>query len=528
VRASLVAFAAIGAALSAGCSRDDVWSTTPGPLVAQGLTGAAALVDSTANRVLLIPVRGDLTIDPRSVPIGHGYASSGVTADGGKLLVLSHGDVPRTMTTDQAPSLTVVGGSTSPGLLGAYPLSDPLSGIALDPEAEFAVIYPSAADSAFVENPNELVIVDLGQAPGAANPTELTLRSFGGLPQSFVFTPTLGLPAGPTRLLVALTDRDIGIIDLDHQAEGDITVGLSSSGQVLTPVEIAVTDSDPASGADARLAVRIDGDASIVVVDLAPVPAGTTPAPAHSFAPTPNEVLAGGVPADIAFVTTDAGLRLAALVPSQQALALIDPATGISTSVTLAAPFERMSIVTGSVDPGGGGDIALLWSGSSPDIAFVALGGAVGKPYAAVQQLALDVPISAVYDVPKPNDRLKILAATDGQTFYVLDLVARTASPILASSGGVSIGVSPDGRRAWFASDVAPDIASLDLDDLHPRNLILALPVAAAFDVERKDGGRALVAVHDGDDVGLTVLDGTAPSLETAVDYAGVLLGDLP
>jgi hypothetical protein len=526
MRTHAFAFAALSAALSAGCNRDPVWTMPPGPANALGLTGAAALVDAAGQRVLMIPVRKDLTIDPVSVPIGRGYAASSVTPDGSRLLVLTQGDVPLTNTMDEPPALTVIQGSTHPGLVNSYPISDPLSGLAIDPLGRFAVVYPSAADSTFVQNPNELSIVDLSAAPGAANPTHLTLRSFGGRPQGFVFTPALDLPSGPARLLVASTDRDVGIIDLDHLGEGDVTVGLSASGEVRTPAQIAVTDSDPASGADARLAIRIAGDSSIVVVDLAPVPANAQPAPLHDFLPTPDEVQAGGVVSDLAFVSTDAGLRLAALVPSQQTLTLIDPASGIPTLVPLAAPLSHISIVTGAVDPTGPGDVALLWSEQSPIIAFAALGGAVGKPYAAVQTLSLDVPIAAVYDVPKPNDRLKILAATDQSTFYVLDLVARTASPIVASYGA-TLTVSPDGLRAWLVTESEPDIASLDLGDLHPRNLILAEPVLAAFDVQREDGGRALVAVHDGDDIGLTVLDGETPSLTTAVDYAGVLLGDL-
>ena len=521
--------AALAAALVSGCrQRDPVWDTSPGVLVAHGLATGAALVDDPAHRALLLPVLGDLTLAPVSVPLGHDVAASGATADGSRLVVLSRGDVPRTRSTQQAPGLTVIDGSGAGAPPVTYPISDPLSGLALDPASTFAIIYPSAADDAFVQNPNELSIADLTQPPAAGNPTPLTLRSFGGRPRSFFFTPTLELPSGSRRLLAVLTDRDLGIIDLGAPDKGDVTVKLSSSGQVLTPAQVVVTDGVPGDPTDARLAVRIEGDSGVIVVDLLPVPAGDT-THVHGFVPTPNIVDAGGTPTDLAFVTTDGGLRLAALVPSQQALVLIDPATGITTSVDLGAPLERLSIVTGVVGPGtNGADVALLWSTSSPTIAFVALGSTVGKPYKSVETLSLASPVGDVIDVPRPSDRLKILASPDRQTFFVLDLVARTAAPLLASSGGAAVTVSPGGQRAWFLAPFAPDVASLDLQNLHPQNLLLGQPVALAFDVARRDGGRALLALHAENAVGVTVLDGQNPSLETAVEYSSVLLGELP
>ena len=509
-----------------GCrARDPVWDTDPGTPPAYGLEGSAALVDDAAHRAVMLPVAGDLTISPVSIPIGRGLAASAVTADASKLVVLSHGDVPRTTPDAQAPSLTVIDGSTAPALLATYPLSDPLSGLALDPQARFAVVYPSPADTAFVENPNELSIVDLTEPAGLGNPAPVTLRSFGGQPKSMFFTPTLQLPAGPGRLLVALTDRDIGIIDLSVPAEGDITVPLSSSqSEILTPAQVTVTD-----GAPSRLGVRIADSSSVILVDLLPVPAGDT-THVHDFLPTPNVIDAGGTPTDIAFVTTDGGLRLAAAVPSQQALVLLDPATGVATSVALGAPLDRISIVTSVVGAAGmGADVALLWSTSSPSLAFVALGSTVGKPYKSVTELSLDTPVGQMVDVPTPNDRLKILASPSQEEFFVLDLVARTASPILAtSSGGANLTVSPDGLRAWLLSASDADIASLSLADLHPQNLTLRLPSAHAFDVARKDGGRALIALHDVPLVDLTILDGTKPSLDTAVAYSSVLLGGVP
>jgi hypothetical protein len=521
-----LALASLFAALLPGCGeRDAVWGAPPIGVAAHALQGSAAFVDVTADRVLLTPVEQDLTLSPVSIPMRRGFASSRATPDGSALLVLARGDVPREKPDDQGPGLAMIDGGTSPRLLRTYDISDPLSGLAMDPEGRFAVIYPSASDSSFVANPNELSVVDLSQAPGAANPTSLTLRSFGGRPEALIFTPTLALPSAATRLLVVLTDRDVGLIDLAHPDRGDVTVRLSTTGDRVTPVQVAVSDGDPARDDDARLAIRLANDPGVILVDLL---ASTSSGSAHDFRPTPNVVLASGPPSDVAFVNTDGGLRLAAVVPSKQSLSLIDPATGISKDVALGAPFQHLSLVTNVV--GGsddGADVALLWSSSSPYISFVALGSTAGKPYKSVERLQLEQPIARVIDVPAPNDRLKILAAADGRAFFVLDLIARTASPIVSSSAGVNVTVSADGQRSWLLAPGRPDLAALDLDNLHPQNFTLAAPVQEALEVGRRGGGRALLAVHGYGNLGVTVLDADRPSLETAVQYHGLLLGSL-
>lgn len=514
------------AAVLPGCGeRDAVWNNAPAPVISHGLKGSAAFVDVDAERVLLTPVEQDLTLSPVSVPMRRGFATSKTTPDGSALLVLARGDVPREKPDDQRPGLAMIDGGSSPHLLRTYDISDPLSGLAIDPQGQFAVIYPSAADSSFVANPNELAIVDLAAPAGLSNPTSLTLRSFGGRPESLVFTPTLLLPGGARRLLVVLTDRDVGLIDLSDPEKGDVTVRLSSTGDRVTPLQIAVSDGDPARNDDARLAIRLANDPSVILVDLL---ASTSSSTAHDFKPTPNVVLASGPPSDVAFVNTDGGLRLAALVPSKQSLSLIDPATGVSKDVALDAPYEHLSLVTGIVGgTASGADVALLWSASSPYISFVALGSTAGKPYKSVERLQLEQPVARVIDVPAPNDRLKILAAADGRAFFVLDLIARTASPIVSSSHGVDVTVSADGQRSWLLAPGGSDLAALTLENLHPQNFTLSSPLQSAFEVGRRGGGRALLAVHREGALGVTVLDGERPSLETAVQYHGLLLGSL-
>jgi hypothetical protein len=485
------------------------------------------MIDQDAQRALLLPVEKDLALDPISIPIGRGFAATKATTDGMKLLVLCRGDVPRRSADDQGPALYVLEGSTNPRALGQYNLSDPLSGLEIDPLSSFAVVYPAADDSSFLQNPNELVLVKLGEPASAANPVPVSLRSFGGRPQAFTFTPELAVPGGARRLLVVQTDRDVALVDLSAPEKPEITVKLTGGPHALEPSGVAVSDGEPGVDDDARIAIRVAGDPNVIVLDLLPVPESKADESPHSFLPVPNIVYVGGTPTDIAFVRTDGGLRLAALVPSRDVLTLVDPATGIASDVELGAPFERISIVTDIVgETTDGSDVALLWSTSSPNVAFVSLGVTVGKPYKSIERLELAEPVSTVIDVPAPNGHLKVLASPSGGSFVVLNLLSRTAAPLLASTTGARAVPSPDGTRAWMLAPSSSSLAQLDLTTLHPKNVTLSYIIHDVFDVERRDGGRALVAVHPVGAVGVTVLDAKQPSLDNSIEYLGILLGE--
>lgn len=327
------------ALLLAACGeRGEAWEqpVANNPFVAFGLRGAAAIVDHPAQRALLIPAEGDLTLSPVSVPIGRGFAAAVPTLDREKLLVLCRGDVPRRSADDQKPGLYIMTGSTTPAAAGSYELSDPLSGLGVDPLSKFAVVYPSASDTSFVTNPNELVLVKLDEAQSPTNPVPISLRSFGGRPQGFTFTPELEVPGGPRRLLVVQTDRDVALVDLSAPEKPEITVKLTGGPEALSPTGLAVSDGEPGVNDDARVAIRVSGDPNVIVLDLLPVPESKAAESPHSFLPVPNIVYVGGTPTDISFVRTDGGLRLAALVPSRNVLTLVDPATGIASDVELS------------------------------------------------------------------------------------------------------------------------------------------------------------------------------------------------
>jgi hypothetical protein len=521
--------AVIAAAIAtAGCGdRSPVWSESASVDASYGLKGGVAILDAPADRVvLLVPGTGQsLRIQP--VPVGKHILNVAPSPAGDKLLVLSAGhrapvgdDEP-----DEKPSLTVIrcDDTIASQRYELTTLTDPLAGLAVDPvEGRWAVVYPTSASGstqAFVENPNELVFLDLTQPPETATAVAHTLHSFGGRPQRLTFTKTLSLPGGPRRLLIVESDQDLSILDLaDPNTELSIPLTSGTDNRHLTPAAITVDDGDPASPNDARIGVRLQNDSSVITLTLEPDP-GTT-----GFRPSVNLTEVGGLPTDIAFVRTDGGIRLAALVPSRSAAVLVDPVTSPTTEVALPAPYRSLSLVTD--DAGGGAiDVALLWNGTAATdgVAFWELGQTAGRPYRSIETVGVVAAIAAVLPVPQhPN--LRVLQTASTAEFYMLDLQTRTAAPLVTSTSSLSFSMSPAGDQVWTFSPGGTLVVATGIADTHPRSLLIERSVRSVFEVANADGHFAVI-LHAGGGGGVTLYDANTLDDDTRRLYSGVLVG---
>jgi hypothetical protein len=535
-RLAILASLALVSTSAFGCGgRDSVWDTQPpSPPQVVGLNSAVALVDDPTHRVVMLVGKEDQQLDRVPFSVGHTVVKSEASPDKSRLFVLSAGDYPRRSERDERPSVTVIEGT--PGDLSArrFTLSSPLSGLSVDPRGKWAALYAGGSTkTVFVENPNELVLIDLEAPPGPTNPVTRTIRSFGGRPQRVTFSPTLSLPGGPRRLLVVETEQDLAIVDLDHardtEPREEITIPLTSGtgGHTLKPAGVVFDDGDPGRDDDSRIGLRIENDTNVVTIDLAAATPKTPPAP-NDFEARLNMTDVGGIASDIAFVRTDGGIRLAALVPSIGSAVLIEPETSVTTPVKLPRNYQRLSLITDVVGTGTGTDVALLWNAteSSSGVAFWALGKTAGQPYRSVEVVSLGGPVTAVNDIPKPRPELKVLEISGGGAFYVLNLSTRTAAPLLTNASA-ALSVSPDGERVWAFQSGSTQLASIDLRNIHPVPMVTDRPISSVFDIARPDGGRALVAVHGKGNIGATVLDARNPDTASARLYSALLLEGL-
>jgi hypothetical protein len=526
--------------------RPSYWNNTiDGGSHAYGLTKGVGLVDDASHRVVMVTVPGaDLQVATQSLPIGHQVVKVSVAPDASRLFVLSAGDWPRRTVSDEFPKLTVVQfpdkGSWS-AQEQQYPMTEPLANLAIDPGADgdprkYAVAYAgdSASTSSFVQNPNEIVLFDLTDQKAVTR----TIQSFGGTPRRIVFTPILQLPAGPRRLLLIETDIDLTMLDLNNAFRAnpppEITVPLTSDTTVqqITTAGVVVDGRHPTNPNDARFAVWASDNTNVFTVQLVQSAAGA----ANDFAPTIKLTDVGGIPSDVAFVETEdanspsgTALEVAALVPTKTSAVLVDPDNSLTTTVALPAPYSNLSLVTDlGANPSAarsGVDVALLWNGggvAQSGVALWTLTQSVMKPYASVAALGATAPISHTLDVPSPNQRLKVLQEASGQGFYVLNLASHTAPPLNTQLETLSI--SPDGLRLWVFTGGNTDLAEIDFTTLNPVPLITDIGIDGVYDIQRADGRRALVAIHNQGAIGATVFDATNPSSATSRRVASLLL----
>jgi hypothetical protein len=537
------------AAIVAGCGGQATFWTSPigSPPPSFNLGGQVAIVDSSADRVVLLTAGADQSLTTTSVSVGVNILNAVASPDGKKLFVVSGGhraqlgDDQR----DESPSITVIASGAQPLRYDLKNITDPLAGVAIDPAGRWVVLYPSGgSNQPFVENPNELVILDVSQPPPSPAVVH-TLMSFGGHPQRFTFTPPLALPIGSHPLLIVESDQDLSLLRLDDPSQpAEITVPLTngSDTNLLSPAGITVYPGDATIGA--CVGVRLANDNDVVALQFVPSADANGNPIGNGFLPTVNLTDVGGIASDIAFVHTDGGLRLAALVPTKSKATLIDPVTSLTADVALPAAYQSLSVVTGSLgSPSGcdGGattastptDVALLWNGGTvagqEGVAFWELGQAACQPYRSIDTIGITAVVKSVLDVPTPNTTLKVLQTEGADAFYILNLANRTAAPLVTSSADIGLAISPLGDQVWSYIPNATTVFATDFAHELPRSLLIERPVSAVYEVARAPGmDPAVIVLHDESGLGATVYDAATLDDGTRRLYTDLLLQGAP
>jgi len=499
------------------------------------LDNAVAVVDRPMNRALVFTSKGSLDLTTSMLPVGQDVTKVQASPDGKRLFVLSRGISPRRNPGDERPRLTLIDTDPTPRVVRTYEFNDPLSGLVLDEQNEWAVLYVTTQDSRPVSNPNEIVLIDLAHPERPHIPMTVQNGGAGGRPQKFLFTSALTLPtAAPRRLLVVQTQNAVTLVDLSAdiddatRAATQITVPmpLNQANQSGAPAEVVFHDADPDRGLGAELAVRLATDTNVMLLPIvAPTDGATRP-----YRVEPNLVDVGGLPSSVHFVNTDDGIRLAALVGANAVL--VDSATSNTTLVGLSKSFTGITLVTDALaGESDGTDIALLWSNAAPTIGLWNLGRAIGSALHGVETLDIGANVQTVLDVPGPNfPTSKILVGTSGD-FFVLDLAARRSAPMVTNGNHYSLTFAPDGqsRRLWAYAPQGYAFSSLDLDTLNPVSLTTQRPIWQVFDIAQSGGGgRTAIALHNvAGNLGATVFDALAPDDGTTRFYSGLAYGGL-
>ncbi len=518
----------LAALFGLGCGdRSETWDATFQPTATVGLNSSVAVVDEGLHRVAFLDSPGDLSLRAQFVGVGRDVSTAQPSVDGNRLFLISRGVQPRRDPEDEKPRFMVIDASTAtPTVLRQDELEQALSGLALDPQGEWAVIYDGGANgTAFVTNPNELLLISLKDTTSA--PVSKTLRSEGGKPQRLNFTRPLQMPdGGQRRFLIVEREHDLALVDLDDASDHrEITVGSpeNANQRESSPANVVYYEGDELN--NAQFAVRFADDTSVGVLELHAPEEGDS-----LFSLSYNLVDVGGVPSAIAFVRTDGGVRLAAVVPSALAAVLVDTVTSETTVVDLDFAFTGLELVTDALSTKpDSSDVALLYSNSSTAIGFWALGKTSGYPYRSLETNDIGVAVSQVLDVPGDYQHYKLLKSTSGAQFFVLDLNKRQSFPMDGLTA-LELRVAPDGRRVWAYQPQGTNLARVSLDDLHPVSLSTERPINGVFDIERRDpDARTAVVLHaeSGAGLGATVFDALLPDTAHSRFYSGFEFGGL-
>jgi hypothetical protein len=516
-------------ALACG-GRPDAWDEPFEPGAVVGLQTSVAVVDPELDRVIMLESPSHLGLRSTVLPVGRDIVAAVPSPKNDRLLVLSKGVQPRLNKGDEPPSLTVIDTIPRPKLAQTYALDDPFGGLSLDPEGRWAIVY---AGEGIVQNPNEIILVDLENP--ASDVVVKSIRSFGGRPVGFTFTSELAIAGTePRRILVVHTEQDFTLIDLADLDAGEITVHTPTNAQGLPSTPKQIVFHDAVDGSDPQIAVSFTNNPDVFLISIVPNDGE------NAFYPEVNSIEVGGTPSAIEFVETDDGLRLAALVPTAQQAALVDPATSAVDLVPMPAAFTGIARVTDSFEAPSNGDVALLWSSNVGRVGIWHLDTAIDTPYASIETFNIAVGVSRVLDVPGPEQgacleasecfaEYKIVAGTGPQDFYLLDLNAKEASLMVNNGANLSLSLSPDGERLWAFAQDGTSFAQVAFANLHPSTLTVEAPIRGVFDVgrpnrtsENGDTARSAIVVHSGEGLGVTVFDALEPDETVTRFYRGL------
>lgn len=528
--------------LAACGDRPDVYEAPFGQPTAYGLERSVAILDDGAQRVLLLSPSDDRSLVREFVKVGPNVSYVATSFDKKRLFVLSAGDQPREVGKSERPSLTVIERTADAKVVTRrFDMESAHRSIAVDPSGRYLAVYDGAGSKSgdartqtlgttvnFVSNPNELIVIDLFESDPARAIVPRTIRSFGGKPQRIHFTDPLTVPAGPRRLLVAEGTSEVTLLDLSHlhdaKARPEVTVRLpqSASQRTLAPVQVVWNDGAKDRNDDARIAIRLAGDPNVLSLTLgAPAPGAT-----NDFATLPNLADVGGVPSDIAFVQTDLGTRIAALVPTARAGVLVEPDTSTTQSVSLGASYTNLALVrtTPSAEP----DVALLYGASAAGgVAFWTLGRIGTEAHRSIEPMDFGGSTTELVDIPDirgTGSSRKILKGPND--FIVLDLATRSAAP-LSTPGSYDIYIGSQGSRIWAYEAGGTRLAQVDLATLHPRETTLYGRIDRVFELPTISAKRQAIAVDLSNGVNATVLEGDNPDVDKSTSYASLLLEGL-
>lgn len=454
---------------------------------------------------------------------------AGTPASAPEALVLSRGRRDEVGVSPEPGSLTALAVGDAP-TARRYVFSSPYNAMAQSPDGRFVLAHyrPSSSADRLLFNPNEISLIDLAAAPGAANPSTRTVRSFGGIPNRVVFAPTLNIGGVAHQLALVFSDAYVTLIDLNNPQRNEITVRLTlpEDPRAILPQQ-AVFDLEGAT-----IYLRAQSSNDIYALRLEPV----TPMAAsdNDYRPSINQLAAGQNPSDMALIGEPANRRLLVVSPGSVDARVIDARANTTLRVPLSAQADKILLFEGvsprenAVRPR-----ALLYATNGVTaVSFLELNDLEARQSQNVELVPLQRSISTALPL---LDRGVVLfghpteaSAAGRGAVSLLDLGRRTAAPIFSEVPLGNARFDHDRTMLWVAPQSGERLGYIDLRSFRPGELRLDGVVRDVIPLGGGAGARSrVVALHEARDGWVTVLDASDPQRSTARSVRGFLLSNL-
>lgn len=362
-----------------------------------------------------------------------------------------------------------------------------------------------------LDNPNELIVIDLDQSPDAdAAVTRKTPAGLGHTLTSVLVSPNITIAGEERRLLVGLSSAEVSLFDLAHLDRRATIVQLDETRNI-NPAQVIFSGDQP------TMYVRAEGSDNIFMFRFEPF---DNDEEGNDFQPSINPLSAGGQPRDMALFGSGSTERL--LVVAGVQAVVIDPASSKTTRVGLKTPADHILLFQASSPRDSRQQTrALLYTDGGATFSFFDPEALGDEPSDSVEQIVAQQPVARLISLPDDNSAVLLQA----NLVTVLDLEQRTLTPISSSSQLIDALFDPVRKKLWVGPYGLPYIQSLDINTGRTGDeLRLDAPVQTLLPMFSQD---RLIVLHDESFGYLTLVDANQPDREHALSLRGFFVDQL-
>jgi hypothetical protein len=381
-------------------------------------------------------------------------------------------------------------------------------------DGRYAIAYRSGeTPGRTLDNPNELVVVDLDRAPDDEG--AITGKTPAGLAHTLtrvLVSPTMRIADEDRRLLVLLSAAEVTVFDLNHLDRRATIVQLDERRNI-DPVQVLFSNDQP------TLYVRASSSDNIFMFRFEPY---LNDEEGNDFQPAINPLSAGGQPHDMALFGSGTAERLL-VVAYQQAL-VIDPATSKTLPVTLRAAADRVLVFSGRSPQDENEQLrALLYSTTESSMTFFDLEATGDAPSDSVELVTSEQPVQRL--IPLVDGEEKSVVLLQDRMVTIVDLQTRTLTPFSTSTNISDALFDPVRKKLWVGPAGEPYVQSLELTTGRTgAELRLDAPITSFLPMFQRD---SLLVLHSENLGYLTLVDAERPDRESSLSLRGYFVNQL-